>query len=113
MMPSWSQISGGLDRLILMFLTFAVAKHWIATEDVAPYAALVLGVAGAVYGFWNNRATSIIKSADELTGPDGPIRNVVLKNTVDNQTLADSLGPHVDVPTSQNMGTPIKQTKQS
>lgn len=62
-MPNWSQFSGGVDRLLLVGLTWLASKGYITTEDVANYAALIVGIAGAVYAFYVNRNTNLVKQA--------------------------------------------------
>lgn len=65
---TWDQISGPLDRVILVLLTFLVSKGYISTADVAGYATLILGIVGAVYGWWVNRPKAIVQSAAALPG---------------------------------------------
>jgi len=65
---TWDQISGPLDRMILVLLTFLVSKGYISTQDVAGYAALALGILGAIYGWWVNRPKAIVQSAAALPG---------------------------------------------
>ena len=65
---TWDQISGPLDRIILMALTWAVAKGLITTADVAPFASAALAIAGAGYGWWVNRPKAIVQSAAALPG---------------------------------------------
>ena len=65
---TWDQISGPLDRIVLVALTFLVTKGYISTQDVAGYATLILGIAGAVYGWYVNRPKAIVQSAAALPG---------------------------------------------
>lgn len=65
-MPNWTQISGGLDRVILIGLTWAASKGYITTADVANYATLILGIAGAGYAFWINRNTNLVNRASSV-----------------------------------------------
>ena len=62
-LPSWDQISGIVDRSVLVILTYAVAKGWIAGGDVQPLLALIVGLGGIIWGAWVNSKTSILKSA--------------------------------------------------
>lgn len=80
---TWDQISGPLDRVVLILLTFLVTKGYISTQDVAGYAALILGVIGAIYGWWVNRPKAILQSAAAL--PD------VQKVVIGNQAMANSI----------------------
>lgn len=67
-MPNWSQVSGGVDRIILVALSFAVGKGWITQGDVANYSALILGILGALYSFWVNRSANLAKRAAAVPG---------------------------------------------
>lgn len=65
-MPTWDQIKGIIERLILVVLTYAVTKGWIAIEDVATYGPALLALAGAGYAAWVNRPKAIVQSAAAL-----------------------------------------------
>lgn len=62
-LPSWDQISGIVDRALLVALTYAVAKGWITTSDVQPLLALIVGLAGVAWGAWVNRKAALLNSA--------------------------------------------------
>lgn len=94
-MPNWTQVSGGVDRIILVGLTWLASKGYITSADVANYATLILGVAGAGYAFWVNRNTNLVNRASSVpnttvvTTPDIaqalPQNNVV--STDDNKVV--------------------------
>ena len=65
---TWDQVSGPLDRVILMALAWAVGKGFITNADVAPIAGALLALAGAGYGWWVNRPKAIVQSAAALPG---------------------------------------------
>jgi hypothetical protein len=65
-MPNWSQVSGGLDRVVLVALTWAASKGYITSADVANYATLIVGVLGALYAFYVNRNTNLAKQAASI-----------------------------------------------
>lgn len=67
-MPNWTQISGVLDRVILVGLTWLASKGYITSSDVANYATLILGIAGAGYAFWVNRNSNLVNRASEVPG---------------------------------------------
>lgn len=75
-MPNWTQISGGVDRIVLVGLTWLASKGYITSADVANYATLILGIAGAAYAFWINRNTNLVNRASSVpnttvvTSPD-------------------------------------------
>lgn len=62
-MPNWSQLSGGLDRIVLVGLTWLASKGYITSADVANYAALIVGIAGTIYAFYVNRNGNLLKQA--------------------------------------------------
>jgi hypothetical protein len=65
-MPNWSQLSGAADRIVLIFLTFAVSKGWILPADVATLATALVAVAGAAYSVYVNRNTNLAKQAASI-----------------------------------------------
>lgn len=62
-MPNWEQISGIVERVLLVLLTYLATKGYIAGESVAGLATLVLGVLGAVWAWWVNRPAALAKAA--------------------------------------------------
>lgn len=93
MMPTGNQASGVADRIFLMLLTYAAAKGWISSDDIAPYLGLLVGIGGAVYGFWANRTRGVLQKAESLD----EVKKVELKPTVENTAMAESLGPKVNI----------------
>ena len=83
MTPTWDQISGVLDRVLIAVFTYAAAKGYIAQDQIANYIALIVGILGAIWGFYNNRPKAILQSAAAL--PD------VQKVVIANQAMADSI----------------------
>jgi hypothetical protein len=75
-MPNWTQVSGVVDRVILIGLTWLASKGYITTTDVANYATMILAVAGAGYAFWINRNSNLVNRASSVpnttivTSPD-------------------------------------------
>lgn len=67
-MPNWTQISGVLDRAVLIGLTWLASKGYITSADVANYATLILAIAGAAYAFWINRNTNLANRASSIPG---------------------------------------------
>lgn len=65
---TWDQISGLLDRVVLVVLTYAVSKGYITSADVGPIAAAILALGGAIWGWWVNRPKAIVQSAAALPG---------------------------------------------
>lgn len=65
-MPNWTQISGVVDRLLLVGLSWAVAKGYILPADVAPLASLVVAIAGSGYALYVNRNTNLIARASTV-----------------------------------------------
>jgi hypothetical protein len=67
-MPNWTQISGVLDRSVLIGLTWLASKGYITSADVANYATLIIAIAGAAYAFWINRQTNLVNRASSVPG---------------------------------------------
>lgn len=65
---NWSQITGALDRIVLIGLTWAVSKGYITSADVAPLSAAIIAVAGAGYSLYVNRPTNLAKQAASIPG---------------------------------------------
>lgn len=62
-MPNWSQLSGVTERVITAVVMFAVAKGWITGADAANITALIVGILAAVYAYYVNRPTNLVKQA--------------------------------------------------
>lgn len=62
-LPSWDQVSGIADRVILVLLTYAVSRGWLTSADVAPLASVAIGLGGVIWGAYVNRKASILASA--------------------------------------------------
>ncbi len=68
MLPNNTQLSGAADRIVIAGLMYAVGKGWIAPDDVKDYAALIVPILAAAYGFYASRNTALAKSAAEIPG---------------------------------------------
>lgn len=108
--PTWSQISGIVERLITIALatafSYAVLKGWISKEDAVKWGAdlapLILAAASAWYGYRINRPKAIAQAAAALpdttvvTSPaiarSTPERNIVsaATNTVEPIPIGDT-----------------------
>lgn len=83
----WDQISGILDRVIAVGLTWAVAKGYITQSQAAEWLPLILGVLAAAWGWYVNRDKALVQAAAKIedttviTKPelaaDTPERNIV------------------------------------
>lgn len=65
-MPTFDQIRGPIERLFYIALAYAAGKGWLAQSDVAGLVTLAVAVAGAFYGWWQNRPKAILQSASAL-----------------------------------------------
>lgn len=65
---TWEQIKGVGDRLIAMFLTYAVAKGWITPSDVSTYATIFIGLISLAWGYWVNRNKALVQGAATVPG---------------------------------------------
>ena len=90
---NWPQISGILDRVVLVGLTWVASKGWITPTDVAGLATLIVGIAGAVYSFYINRNSSLASRAAAIPGGTTVITTPAIaaatpeKNVVSNADL--------------------------
>ena len=80
---TWDQLSGILDRVLIALFTYFVAQGYVSQQEVAGDIATIIGIAGALWGWYVNRPKSILKSAAAI--PE--VQKVVLNN----QALADSI----------------------
>lgn len=67
-MPNWSQISGVVERLVWVVVTWLVAKGTINPADAGNLAGLVLGVLAAIYAYVVNRNANLAKQAASIPG---------------------------------------------
>lgn len=58
-MGNWAQYSGVLDRLALIGLTYVASKGWITPADAAGLSTMIVGIIGAIYAFYINRASNL------------------------------------------------------
>lgn len=63
---TFDQIRGPLERVVYVGLGWLVARGFITSADVANYATLILAIAAAFYGWWQNRPKAIAQSAAAL-----------------------------------------------
>lgn len=67
-LPSWDQVSGSLDRVLIALFALAVGKGWISQSDAANYIAILLAIGAGVYGLWVNRQKAIVMAASNIPG---------------------------------------------
>lgn len=65
---NWTQLSGVVDRVTLIALTWLASKGYISSADVANLVTLVVAIIGAVYAFWVNRPKNLVNRASEVPG---------------------------------------------
>ena len=65
---TFDQIRGPIERVVLIGLSYAAGRKWISESEIVGYATLILGVAAAFYGWWQNRPQAIAQSAAALPG---------------------------------------------
>jgi hypothetical protein len=65
---TFDQVRGPVERVIYIGLGWLVARGFITSADVANYATLLLAVAAAFYGWWQNRPKAIAQSAAAIPG---------------------------------------------
>jgi hypothetical protein len=64
----WTQISGVLDRVLIAVGMYAVAKGWISESDMMQFVALLLAIAGAVWGWYVNTNKALVQAAAAVPG---------------------------------------------
>lgn len=87
-MLNWAQLSGTVERLLTILITYAVAKGYVSAADST--ALITFGVAGAslVYTVYTNRNTNLAKQAASIpnttvvTTPEIAAATPTLKNVV-------------------------------
>lgn len=67
-MPTWDQVKGMAERLILIGLASAAAAGWIGKDDALTYGPAILMAVGTIYAWWVNRPKAIVQSAAALPG---------------------------------------------
>lgn len=98
---TFDQIRGPIERVLYVTLGYLAAKGYIGTDQVGNYAALILGVSAAFYGWWQNRPKAILQSASALS-------DVKQITTTDTALAADTSLPKV---TSVGGAAPTPETK--
>jgi hypothetical protein len=88
MQITFDQVRGPLERVVYIGLGWLVARGFITSSEVADYATLILAVAAAFYGWWQNRPKAIVASAQSL--PE--VKKIV---TTDAAMIADASLPKV------------------
>lgn len=88
---NWTQLSGIIDRILLVILTYVASKGWINPADVAGYVTLILGVVGAIYGWYVNRPTAIIQAAEAIPA----VKSVTVAATPEGKAIEAATGPKV------------------
>ena len=83
------QLLGMLKPILASALTYAAAKGWIASDDVAPFIAAAVAIATAGWSFYANRPTAQIAAVNNAdngvkvvsVAATAPQVNVPLKGT--------------------------------
>lgn len=65
---TFDQIRGPIERVVLVGLTWLVAKGYITSADVATFSTAIIAVLAAAYGYWQNRPKAILQSAQAVPG---------------------------------------------
>lgn len=63
---TFDQIRGPIERVLYIGLGYVAAKGYIGSDQIGNYAALILGIGAAFYGWWQNRPKAILQSASAL-----------------------------------------------
>ncbi len=68
LLPGSPQISGALDRLLFIGLTWAATKGYISSADFVSYALLIIGGGGVIYSLIVNRQKNLALRAAAVPG---------------------------------------------
>lgn len=100
-MPTWDQVKGIAERLILIGLAWAVAGGYITQDESLVYAPAIIMAVGAIWAWRVNRPKAIAQSAAALPGttvvttPDiaksTPETNIVTEEQITAQLNRDQL----------------------
>lgn len=91
------QVSGALDRIVLMALMYAAGKGWITTADIANYLALIVGILGAAYSFWKNTNTSLVAKAAAVPGTTVVTTPELAAATPDQKNVVSSTNTNAEI----------------
>ena len=65
---TFDQIRGPIERVVYIGLGWLVARGYITSAEVANWATLILALAAAFYGWWQNRPQAVAQSAAAIPG---------------------------------------------
>lgn len=65
---TFDQIRGPIERVVYIGLGWLVARGYITSSEVANWATLILAIAAAFYGWWQNRPKAVAQSAAAIPG---------------------------------------------
>lgn len=88
--PTWDQIRGPIERLIYIGLGWLVARGYLTSAEVANWATLILAVAAAGYGWWQNRPKAIVQSAAAIPGTAVVTTPELAKATPENNIVSNA-----------------------
>lgn len=66
-MPNWSQVSGLIERILWIALSWALGKGYITSADATNLATMLLAVIAAIYAYVVNRNSNLLKQAASVT----------------------------------------------
>ena len=91
-MPNWSQVSGLVERVLWIALSWALGKGYITSADATNLATMMLAVIAAVYAYVVNRNGNLIKQAASVKNPDAPDgKTIVITDPSIAKGLADNV----------------------
>ncbi len=67
-MPNWSQLSGAVDRVLLITLSYFVGKGYISQGDATTLVGGLVAILGVAYSLYVNRNTNLTKQAASVPG---------------------------------------------
>lgn len=86
-MPNWSQISGAVDRVILITLGWFVGKGYISSGDATIITGGLVAILGVFYSMFVNRNANLAKQAASIPGTIVVTTPEVAAATPNNQNI--------------------------
>lgn len=79
----WETIKGVVERVLVAAAMYATGKGWIAPESAAGYVALALGVLQAIWGWYQNTPTVLVKATEAIP----TVEKIVVANTAEGRAI--------------------------
>lgn len=89
-MPNWSQLSGAVDRVLLITLSYFVGKGYISQGDATTLVGGLVAIIGVGYSMYVNRPTNLVKQAASVPGTTVVTDKNIANNTTQTNILSNT-----------------------